>query len=73
MGVNIPRRKKEALCYFGGVDRYIDMLEEETNGGYENFHFDGRIEKQGWHYLLPLGQSNVLRAAWYLVYILWLK
>ncbi|KAL9620112.1 MAG: hypothetical protein Q9160_005318 [Pyrenula sp. 1 TL-2023] len=36
-GVNIPGRKKQPLCYFGGVDRYIARLEEEKEMGYPNF------------------------------------
>ncbi|MCJ1277859.1 hypothetical protein MMC21_005673 [Puttea exsequens] len=38
LGVNIPGRKREALCYFGGVDRYIRTLQECAKEGYTGFN-----------------------------------
>ena len=37
MGNNIPGRKKEPLFWFGGVPEYMECLEAEEEGGYENF------------------------------------
>lgn len=39
MGVNIMGRKKEALCYFGGVSNYIDFLERNVDEGFSGFDF----------------------------------
>ena len=37
--VNIPGRKKQPLCYFGGVDTYTAKLEESARTGYAGFVF----------------------------------
>ncbi|KAL4781123.1 hypothetical protein BJX76DRAFT_363823 [Aspergillus varians] len=37
MGVNIPNRRKQPLCYFGGVGRYIEGLHQSANAGYQGF------------------------------------
>lgn len=36
-GVNIDGRKKEALCYQGGVGRYVATLEHSAARGYPGF------------------------------------
>ncbi|KAL2826406.1 hypothetical protein BDW59DRAFT_179535 [Aspergillus cavernicola] len=37
MGVNIPGRKKQPLCYFGGVGKYVESLQQAVDAGYEGF------------------------------------
>ncbi|KAL3480552.1 hypothetical protein BJX99DRAFT_266456 [Aspergillus californicus] len=37
MGVNMPGRKKQPLCYFGGVGRYADYLQGAAKAGYQGF------------------------------------
>lgn len=37
MGVNIPNRKKQPLCYFGGIGRYIDSIQRAAGAGYQGF------------------------------------
>ncbi|KAL2864854.1 flavin-containing monooxygenase [Aspergillus lucknowensis] len=37
MGVNIPGRKKQPLCYFGGVGTYAEHLQQAVDTGYEGF------------------------------------
>lgn len=37
MSNNIEGRKKEAACYFGGVDRYASILSENAEAGYAGF------------------------------------
>ncbi|KAK6362393.1 hypothetical protein LTS17_012897 [Exophiala oligosperma] len=37
MGANIQGRKKQPLCYLGGVNRYIDFLKEVAAQGYPGF------------------------------------
>ena len=37
LGVNIPQRKKEALCYFGGVDTYCRKVDKCASEGYSGF------------------------------------
>ncbi|KAL2835668.1 hypothetical protein BJY01DRAFT_258975 [Aspergillus pseudoustus] len=37
MGVNIPGRKKQPLCYFRGVGRYAEHLEQAASAGYQGF------------------------------------
>ena len=39
MGVNIPNRKKQPLCYFGGVDDYIEKIQQRAREGYSGFIF----------------------------------
>ncbi|KAF2158794.1 hypothetical protein M409DRAFT_38106 [Zasmidium cellare ATCC 36951] len=39
MGVNIPGRKKQPLCYFGGVNKYIDELARCAESDYKGFSF----------------------------------
>lgn len=37
MGVNIAGRKKQALNFFGGVDKYEEAIEKEAKSGYAGF------------------------------------
>ena len=37
MGANIPGRKMQALCYFGGVDKYSELISNVAHGGYPGF------------------------------------
>ncbi|KAL4806064.1 hypothetical protein BDV18DRAFT_138606 [Aspergillus unguis] len=37
MGVNIPGRKKQPLCYFGGIGRYVEWIQRVANTGYIGF------------------------------------
>ncbi|KAL4750544.1 hypothetical protein BDW72DRAFT_111334 [Aspergillus terricola var. indicus] len=37
MGVNIPNRKKQPLCYFGGIGRYVEWIHRAANSGYQGF------------------------------------
>ncbi|KAL4876416.1 hypothetical protein BJY04DRAFT_231594 [Aspergillus karnatakaensis] len=37
MGVNIPDRKKQPLCYFGGIGKYAQALQQAANAGYPGF------------------------------------
>ncbi|KAL4913895.1 hypothetical protein BDW62DRAFT_156658 [Aspergillus aurantiobrunneus] len=37
MGVNIPNRKKQPLCYFGGIGRYVEFLQRAANAEYQGF------------------------------------
>ena len=39
MGTNIPNRRKEALCYFGGVDKYAKAIMQAATNGYTGFVF----------------------------------
>jgi len=41
MGVNIPGRRREALCWFGGVGRYVEFLEMCESRGWEGWVFGG--------------------------------
>jgi len=36
-GANIPGKKREALCYFGGIPTYKKLLAECANNNYEGF------------------------------------
>ncbi|KAL3457271.1 hypothetical protein BJX64DRAFT_296034 [Aspergillus heterothallicus] len=38
MGVNIPGRKKQPLCYFGGVGKYAEHLQQTASAGYKGFN-----------------------------------
>lgn len=40
MGVNIPGRKKQPLCYFGGIGRYVQWIGQVAEGGYSGFAMD---------------------------------
>ncbi|KAB8343201.1 hypothetical protein FH972_022791 [Carpinus fangiana] len=40
MGVNIAGRKKQALNYFGGVDKYEEVIGAEAAGGYKGFNIE---------------------------------
>ncbi|KAL4947973.1 hypothetical protein BDW69DRAFT_203891 [Aspergillus filifer] len=37
MGVNIPGRKKQPLCYFGGIGKYIQYIQAAADSGYQGF------------------------------------
>lgn len=39
MGTNIKGRKRQALCYFGGVDRYIKILEDHVSEDFPGLEF----------------------------------
>ena len=44
--VNIPPWKRQPLCYFGGVDRYIQKLKESELNGYDGFDFRERQSRK---------------------------
>jgi len=46
MGVNIPGRRREALCWFGGVGRYVDFLHDCEKQGWKGWLFDGEQQQE---------------------------
>jgi hypothetical protein len=40
MGANIPGKKRESMCYLGGVPLYIKECNGEAEKGYEGFVFN---------------------------------
>lgn len=65
MGVNIIGRKREALCYFGGVDRYIEFLEDSINTDFPDFEFttdEKASHNLGWLCMRPISLVRWIRS-----------
>lgn len=37
LGTNIPGKKREAMCYAGGIPAYVQRCNEKAAKGYEGF------------------------------------